>query len=240
MKLYDKLIEDTCDVLKDIPCRRYPYDERGAWKDVGNSEFIMQKDACVEIGGMGMPSVNYTLVTTEGLVEEDEVLLYGKDIREISGNTAFARIVILETQDLSEDTDTEKAFNEIRNLEFVRYHVFPEGYMVRVSAQSDQEQVRISKKALANGISFNRVGNLYIKKYKELPAVKKVRILFITEKDLVETLKPNAEKAGTITKTLTHILDGMPTDCGHCSLKPVCDEVDGMKELHLKSRGARG
>ena len=31
----------------------------------------------------------------------------------------------------------------------------------------------------------------------------------------------------------------MPTDCGSCSLKPICDEVEGMKELHF-GVGAEG
>ena len=96
--------------------------------------------------------------------------------------------------------------------------------MVRVSAQSNQEQIRLSKEALKKGISFAKVGSLY---------VKNVRIIFITEKAVVEKLLPNADKVDAITKTLTHILDGMPTDCGHCSMKPVCDEVEGMRELHL-------
>ena len=141
-----------------------------------------------------------------------------------------------EPDDLEEDKDSEKAFAAIRNLEFVRYHVFPKGYMVRVSARSNQEQIRISRNALENGISFAKVGALYIRKYKEVSGVKNVRVIFITEKELVEKLLPNADKVDTITKTLTHILDGMPTDCGHCSMKPVCDEVDGMKELHLGKR----
>ena len=111
-------------------------DEAAAWKDAGNSEFIMQRDAALEIGGGGEPSVNYTLVTTSGIISEDEVWVYGQDIREIRGDSAFARIVILETEDLGEETDQEKAFQAIRNLEFVRYHVFPKGYMVRVSARS--------------------------------------------------------------------------------------------------------
>ena len=49
----------------------------------------------------------------------------------------------------------------------------------------------------------------------------------------MERLKPIAKKADDITKTLSHILDGLPTDCGHCQLKPVCDEVEGMREMHL-------
>lgn len=235
MKLYDNIISETMDALSSADqakVKRYPY-EGSTWEDNGSSEFIMQRDASLELGAAGNPSVNYTLATTSGLVLEDEVLVYGSDIREIKGDCAFARIVILETLDLLENQDTEKAFASIRNLEFVRYHVFPKGYMVRVSASSNQEQIRISKDALRGGISFAKVGAMYIKKYKEVPEVKNVRVIFITEKELVEKLLPNAEKTSTITKTLTHILDGMPTDCGHCSMKAVCDEVDGMKELHL-------
>ena len=235
MKLYDGIISDTLNAFNsfgDDKVKIYPY-EGSSWKDNGSSEFIMQRDVALELGSGGQPSVNYTLVTTSGIVDKDEILVYGADINEIKGDVAFARVVVLETEDLEEDKDQEKAFAAIRNLEFVRYHVFPKGYMVRVSARSNQEQTRISEGAFANGITFAKVGALYIKKYKEVPGVKNVRIAFITDKELVQKLLPNAEKVDTITKTLTHILDGMPTDCGHCSMKPVCDEVEGMKELHL-------
>ncbi len=233
MKLYDSLIDATMTELSKAQGVKSSFDGLSAWKCLDNSEFIMQRDAALELGGAGMPSVNYTCVTTSGKVTEDEVIVYGNDINQISGDTAFARIVILETGDLGEEQDQEKAFQAIRNLEFVRYHVFPEGYMVRVSSQSNQEQVRISSDARNKGISFAKVGAAYIAKYKELDLVKNVRVIFITRKELVETLMPNADKVDAITRTLTHILDGMPTDCGHCSMKPVCDEVEGMRELHL-------
>lgn len=238
MKLYDNLIDGTMEVLQGSSASRSTYDKADCWKCLENTEFIMQKDASLELGGAGEPSVNYTCVTTSGKVTEDEVLVYGKDIKDISGSTAFARIVILETEDLGEEQDQEKAFQAIRNLEFVRYHVFPEGYMVRVSSQSNQEQVRIGKDALRKGINFKKVGAAYISKYKEVSQVKNVRVIFITDRDLVAKLQPNADKVDAITKTLTHILDGMPTDCGHCSMKSVCDEVEGMKELHLGKRKA--
>ena len=233
MKLYDNLIDVTARELEKAQGKVFSYEKTSPWKCLDNTEFIMQRDAALELGGAGLPSVNYTCVTTSGKVTEDEVVVYGKDISQISGPTAFARIVILETGDLGEDEDQEKAFQAIRNLEFVRYHVFPEGYMVRVSSQSNQEQVRISKDALKRKIDFARVGAAYISKYKAVPGVKNVRIIFITDSKLVKEILPNADKIDAITKTLTHILDGMPTDCGHCSMKSVCDEVEGMKELHL-------
>ena len=236
MKLYDNLIDETMLSLGEgIPERSLPIPKR-RWKCNENSEFIMARDAAVELGGGGEPSVNYTCPTTSGKVTKDEILLYGSDISEIKTNIAFARIVILETADLGEETDQEMAFRAIRNLDFVRYHVFPKGYMVRVSAQSNQEQVRISRAALNAGIDFAQVGAAYIAKYKEVSLVKNVRIIFVTDRKLVEALRPNADKADSITKTLTHILDGLPTDCGHCSMKSVCDEVDGMRELHLGKR----
>ena len=233
MKLYDNMIDVTMDALSHSEGKRVAAASVSAWKCLENSEFIMQRDTGLELGSAPEPSVNYTCVTTSSKVTEDEILIYGKDIGEISGGCGFARVVILETEDLGEETDEEKAFQAIRNLEFVRYHVFPEGYMVRVSSQSNQEQVRISKDALKKGIDFARVGAAYINKYKAVPGVKNVRIIFITDSKLVKEILPNADKIDAITKTLTHILDGMPTDCGHCSMKSVCDEVEGMKELHL-------
>ena len=50
----------------------------------------------------------------------------------------------------------------------------------------------------------------------------------------IESVLPGRAKlADGITSTLTHILEGLPTDCSVCQLKEVCDEVDGMKELHF-------
>lgn len=43
----------------------------------------------------------------------------------------------------------------------------------------------------------------------------------------------NSKKVDAITNTLTHIMEGLPTDCNVCQLKDICDEVEGMKELHF-------
>ena len=105
--------------------------------------------------------------------------------------------------------------------------------MVRVSSESNQEQVRVAKSALKSGITFARVGAAYIQKYRELPGVRHVRLIFATDPPALKELIANARQVDAITKTLTHILDGLPTDCGHCTLKPVCDEVEGMSATGL-------
>jgi len=232
MKLYDQLIRKTLDDLKPLTPTVRPYSAGQCWKDNGRSLLVMQRDAAYELGGSGKPSANFTCVTTSSeLVGEDRVELYGKDLSALSGDVSFARVAILEVEDLGDDE--EAAYRAIRNMEFVRYHVYPDGYMVRVSSESNQEQVRISKQALKKGISLGSVGNTYIQRYKAIGGVKHVRLLFFTNQAIVSELSARAKKIDEITSTLTHILDGMPTDCGHCSMKPVCDEVEGMRELHL-------
>ena len=237
MKLYDTVINQTMEVLSEASPVLYPYDPGKVWKDRGSSELVMLRESAFELGGSSLPSVNYTCATTSGMVAQDEILVYGPDLPDLNRDSAFARIVILETADLGESTDQEKAFAIIRNLEFVRYHVFPAGYMVRVSSASSQEQVRISKRAAAAGIRFAYVGGTYIRRYRKIPEVKHVRVLFVTDPLLVKKLIPFADQVSGITRTLTHILDGLPTDCGHCNMKSVCDEVEGMRELHLGRRG---
>ena len=226
MKLYDAIIKSTGEAVggaaKALP-RKAP------WPDPGQSELVMQRDAAFELGGSGCPSVNYTCVTTGELLPGGEVLLVGPDLPAIRKDVPFACIVLLETDEISED---DEGHDMIRAMEYVRYHVFPKGYMVRVSSTSYEEQVRVSREAVKNGIGFAAVGAAYLEKYRAVKGVRRAQIIFITDEAVVKALRPNAKKVDDITKTLSHILDG------HCTLKPVCDEVEGMKEMHLGRKKA--
>ena len=110
MILYDSIIDETVKRVGQSPLKRYPGGSVKPWPLKESSEFIMQREAACEIGGAGMPSVNYTCVTTSGRIKEDEIVLCGKDIAEIKGDTAFARIILLEVNDLGEADDQERAF----------------------------------------------------------------------------------------------------------------------------------
>lgn len=233
MELYNSIITASRALLAGAPLRRWDYSAADAWKDTGESELVMLRDAAFELGGSGNPSANFTCVTSsEKLVPNDEILLYGKDIPELHGDVSFARLVFLQVDKVLGEDD-EATFQAIQDMEFVKYHVFPEGYMVRISSESNREQVRLSRKALQSGISFRRVGASYIRRYHENPHIRKVQIVFVTENAAIEELARTAKKVDNITKTLTHILEGLPTDCGSCTLKPICDEVEGMREMHF-------
>ncbi len=230
MELYNSIINTVLDETKKAGIVDITDNAKKSWPVNENSELVMMKDSVFELGGGNNPSTNYTLVTTSDIMDEDGIFLVGKDITEMSSDTPFARIVIIKTEEIGE---SEEAYNAIRDMEFARYHVYPKGYMVRVSAGSNQEQVRISKQAKAKGINFSAIGKAYLDKYKAIDHLLNVRIIFITDMDTVNALSEYAKKADDITKSLTHIYDGLATDCGHCDFKPVCDEVEGMREMHL-------
>lgn len=233
MKLYDSVITVTREQLSPLQPKIWTYDERKAWPDAGVSELVLQRDAAYELGGSGRPAVNFTCVTTDGnLIGQNQVLLYGPDLREIKKDAPYARIALLKTAELGEDD--EEAYKAIRDMEFVKYHVFPKGYMFRISSGDFREQVRVSKNALRKGISFRNVGFDFIRQYLKNPNILQVQLIFVTDPQAsYEMFQASAKKSADITRTLTHILDGMPTDCSSCSLKPVCDEVEGMRELHF-------
>ena len=239
MELFNSLFRETQQLLENSEPKVWPYRPGEEWKDIGNSELVLQKDAAFELGASGKGSANYVLFTSSAeLVNQDQILLYGPDLDEIHGDVDFARIVLLRVGVL--DDDTEKVYRILKDIEFAKYHVYPEGYMVRMSPENFREQVRVSKKALRDGISFRNIGCSYIREYKKDVNVLNARVIFLTAPGFdYAGMKAAAKKASDITNTLTTILEGLPTDCSVCSLKGICDEVEGMKELHF-GVGARG
>ena len=233
MELYNSLIGETKALFENLPKKVWDYNPRGAWASNDSSELVLQKDAVYELGASGKGSANYVLFTSSGeLVEKDQVILCGKDLREIKGDCDFARIVLLRIGVL--DDDDEAVYRTLRDIEFAKYHVYPQGYMVRISPESYREQVRVSREAVRKGISFQALGNSYITEYKKNPNVINATVIFLTDPAAdYAAFKALAKKSADVTGTLTHIFEGLPTDCSVCALKDICDEVEGMKELHF-------
>lgn len=237
MELYNPIIRKVEEQVGSSTPRVFSYNPSQAWTDTGNFELVMLRDAAFELGGDHKPAVNFTCVTTSPqLVNKDEILVYGPDLNELKSDSAYARITLLRVADIESDDedDTEQAFRAIQDMDFVKYHVFPKGYMIRTSSESNREQVRISKEAVRDGISFEKIGNTFIRQYKKNPNILNVKLLFITASDAdFPALAKSAKNVYDITMSLTKILEGMPTDCGSCNLKSICDEVEGMRELHF-------
>ncbi len=227
MNFFDSLIDDVMSLIKSSEITSYPYNATECRNDTGYSQVILQRDTAYELSGTGM-----SLVTSS--VVNDEIIVSGDDLCGINGNRKFARISIVQTDDVE---DEQKAYNLIRKIEYVRYHYFPEGYMIRTASSSHKESVRVARSAIKNGINFNEIGNLLIKKYKEIESVRGVKVIFVTIPDAdYDSFTRIAEKGNNITKTLNHVMNTVNFDCDTCNLKPICDEVEGMRELHFRNK----
>jgi CO dehydrogenase/acetyl-CoA synthase beta subunit len=236
MELYNSIIEKVDGLLGSTTPKKYAYNPAKTWEDVGGNQLIMMKESAYELGGDNKPAVNYACISSGDYVTEDEIWVYGKDLNQINGSVPFARIVLVKVASLQGEgeEDTEPLFRAIQDIDFVKYHVYPKGYMIRSSSDSFREQVRVSRDAVRRGINFEQVGNSYIKEYKKNPNVLAVRVIFATVDDAdYAEMRKDAKKVRDITKTLSKILEGMATDCHSCSLKEICDEVEGLKELHF-------
>ncbi len=235
MKIFNGIIQKTTDLLTDFVPRKYLFNPRNLAAQGEKNELILMSEAAFELGENSLPSVSYALITeNEELVSGDGVLLYGKDLQELKENSPFARITILLTDNIEEHGD-KGAYTIIKNIEMKKYDVSPAGYMMRVSGFSNREQVRVSKAAIKSGLSFESVGNLFISKYKENFHVRAAKVIFVTlpEAPYAE-LERLATDSAEITRALDQILADIKMDCRACDWKPVCDEVEGMKDMHLK------
>lgn len=233
MKLYDETIQKCLALLGAEAGRTLPLcgDD---WPEVSDRSMILRSDMAYELGGDGLPAVGCTLVTaSEALCLADGLTLLGPDLSEIKKDAPFARIAVVRV-----DPDTmgegQTLYNAIRALEYTRYHFYPEGFMMRVSSTRHKESVRIGKSALARGLSFTKAGSRMIAAFHQNPRVEAVQLYYVTLDSFdYRALERCAAEAEAITKTIDHILKNAVMDCAACSLQTVCNEVEGLRELHF-------
>ena len=231
MNFFDSLIDDFYNCVSSYGYKDYSYNSESKWQDLGQSELVMQRESAYELDGVG-----FNLVTSRAF--DDKITVIGDDLAQINGDRKFARVSVISIDDVA---DEQRAYDLIRKIEYVKYHFFPKGYMIRTSSRSHKEVVRLSKSALKQGATFEKIGNLLIDKYKSNPAIKAVHTFFVTEKSVdYKMLEALAVKNHSITETLNHIMNNVNFDCSSCNLKPICDEVEGMRELHFKSAEKQG
>ena len=232
MQVYDKVIEKTRELLKPFPAKELNRNHAKSWNLLKENEFLLQKEVAFELGIRSQPSTCYQAVTSsKELISEDQILLYGPDLPEIKKSVPFTRITWIQLDPIE---DQDKAYQRIKKLEFAKFKIIPEGYMMLSSSMDQKEQVRVSKKAVKKGLDFATVGNLMIQKYKEEFQAKHVQILFITrELPVMDQLIAQGKKVDEITNAFDHILKNIILDCDLCPLHPICDDVEELRQIHF-------
>ena len=193
MNFFDELIAKCEDAFSQHNKNSYHFSPAKQWEDTGISHIVLQRDTAFELNGIG-----FNLVTSKP-IENSETVVIGNELKEIKNNRKFCRVSIIQIDDVD---DEQKAYNLIRKIEYVKYHYFPLGYMIRTSSEEQKEIVRVSKSAIKKGISFEKIGNLLISKFLENKSVKNVKTVFVTAEDFDYSLLTSvAEKNSEITKT---------------------------------------
>ena len=200
------------------------------WPDAGKNQLIFRNDMACELGGGTLSALGGTLLTSEAeLVPRDGVLLLGQDLPGLRQDTPYARVSLVRVNPQAMG-DGELLYRNIRKIEYVRYRLNPKGFMPRISASSRRESVRVSRQALAEGLNFARVGQLFRDGFHGIPAVEAVTTLFITDPRFpfgeLEALLLHTEN---ITKALDHLLQNVKMDCHSCSLQEICAEVEQLR-----------
>ena len=179
--LFNGLIEETNKLLTGMERREWTGGELRPWPQAEGPNLISREDVALEIGGSLAGGANYTVATADKSCGDmtDRVLLYGPDMGSLRGGAPLGRISILHIDD--EGLEGRQVFNLMQDADLVKHHVQPAGYTVDFNQADKYEIAHISKKALAGGISFARVGASYIARFRENPRVQGVTEIFITD-----------------------------------------------------------
>lgn len=229
MILFDECLAQWDNIFRGLPCKTLTPDK--AWAEADRNQLIFPSDMAYELGGGNLPAVSGIGFTgSAAAVPKDEILLCGPDLGQIKEDAPFARIALVRVKD-SALGEGNALYQTLRKIEYCRYHVNPQGYMMRISGQARRECVRVGKADVKKGLSFAGVGAQFLSQYHTVPAVEAVKLIFVTEaKADFAALEAAALHAEQITTALDHLLKDAKMDCHTCKLQPVCAEVEGMLE----------
>lgn len=228
MELFDSEITEVCKLIEVLPSKKLSVKSESLENTKNN--MVFSNESAYELGGGFHESLSYELASSSLLDDTDELILVGKDLNELTSDTTFARITLLKVKE--EKLEGSAMYERLEKIKLTKYRISPNGYMLR-TATGNKEKVRVSKE-FKDKYTFSDVGSSYIHAYKMLPFVISVKEIFITtDCPCFKRLKEIGTEKKEITDTLDHMLKGLVlNDCGSCSVKELCDKVEGLREIH--------
>lgn len=232
--IFDALLDEIRNHIQgDYSRRSFEYDPNTQWGLIKMSPLVLKSTMGLELAAPNCSGVSALLPTNDSdKVKDGRITVIGKSISELEGKSvSFGKLVFIHMEEMSD----ELLYEKIQTLDLVRHDLYLDGYMVRSSPNEPKEWIRISKEAIKKGFSFKILGSLMMEVYKKIDYVRGVEIVFITESDtLIQNLQKASYKIFLGTKALNKIFDDLEYDCDECNFQDICDEIDGMKEMHRK------
>ena len=108
------------------------------------------------------------------------------------------------------------------------------GYTIRSGISDIFVTIRVEAEALNEGLNFTAIGNAMLRALHLHKEVEAVRIIFVTDPKVdYGRLQDGLKKNKQITATIDHMLKDVNMDCGSCGLQEICDEIEGLREMHF-------
>ena len=233
MKIFAEVIEKILSLLPENADKSAVFSNELCAEKGNKNAILFRSDTAYELGGSGKIAVG-SIVFSESQAERDEVLLYGPDLNEITEDISYAHITFVR---LKQKNEEELTYEKLKNIGFTAFQIYPEGFHIRILPSASKEQVRVAKTAVGaeKPLSFLNVGCSLISAFKENEDVEAVKTVYITKKDFdYRALSDLAQKVKKITDAVHSTLQLDELDCASCKMKAVCDEVEGLRELHMK------
>lgn len=218
------------------------------WEIMQKNAFLMERDTAIELGGYPRESINIIVPSSKlpelfAQAKKEKALFPAAGIFCIGDpnllqsnetHISFGKIVLLETEELPDDEWYEFTQAELLTDTGIRMR----DVMLRQSPSHYNINLRVGKEAIRKGFDLPVMGATIHQAFQQMEYVKSVTVLLIIgESRLYKDLLGTAEKIKEVTLTFNHIFDGIDMDCGHCDLSDVCNEVEGMRELHKRRKG---
>ena len=239
MELFDSFFSEIGQYYEQMNerglARTYIRDDKLAWPRSNSNHVILEADTAIELGHPRTESLAFML-WTESLdkVSDGRITIIGPDLSEIRDKQfPFGKITLLRCHGFNEDN----AYDRYIELDMVRYKLKIEDYMIRALPQNMREWSRVSKEGIRSGLSFQVLGSELIHDYKQLEYVDAAEIIFITSSvEDIKSFKPVGEKATRIIEAMNKIFDDLEFNCGSCDFKDICEEIDGLRAMHNKTK----
>ncbi len=224
MFIFDDLVTSIHEINNKYDFKKLDVNLSKPFKENEN-QLIFASEKAYELGGGQYKGMTLDLLSDTSF--DDEILLLGKDLPSISKDGNYARISIASINKDAMGT-ANSLYGNIRKFDYVKYHFAYDGVMVRESAFNKKESLLVSKDAIKKDqLDFSKLGSYFISKYKNLPFIKNVKIIFIDVDEYdYEGLSSIVNKCENITKALDHLSNKVKMDCHSCALQVVCEEVE--------------
>ena len=233
MNLFDDCIRRLWELLPGEADKRAAFSPELAAPEGDKNAILFRDETAFELGGGGNPAACGFLFG-DLPPGPDEIRLWGPDLSELRGDTPYAHFTVVE---LKADAKEALYAETLKEIAFKAYQLSPAGFHIRVSPSAGREQARVSKEALGKTppLSLMNVGSSLIRLLKLHPAVGRVTTVYATRAELDHAaFAALARKSKQIANALESAYGMNELDCAACSMKPVCDEIEGLRELHAK------